>query len=192
MDKKDVILNQEDRKAHLLLYITSKLQDAKYGGATNLNKVLYYIDGLTFINKGESISGFKYVKRPFGPTPDGEFIALRDAMLKNDLLRMDIRAFHGLEQKRLVPTQEADLELFSTSEIDLINDVIDYVGDMSAREISRITHNIVYDLAAMGEEIPLHGFILQPREPSEEDIAWGESIIANAHDYSFAPVSGRS
>lgn len=176
-------IRDTDRTVDLLLYITAKLRNAQYGGAVNLNKVLYYIDGLNFITRGEPVSSFKYVKRQFGPTPDGAFMNMREAMITQGLLREETIPFHGLSQKRLIPLESARLDRFTLEEIDLINDIVDVVGGVSATAISNITHDVIWDMALMGEEIPLHCFILQPREPSEKDMVWGNEVVANAPDH---------
>ncbi|MBQ8704184.1 MAG: DUF4065 domain-containing protein [Bacteroidales bacterium] len=122
------------RMKNLLLYILEKLGDTFQ---TKMNKVLFYIDFLSYRERGMAISGLAYQALDFGPVP----------------LRWDrvYSAFDEVEQQpRLVRDQEgialtssntSDLSQFSQQEIAIINTVCNKLKNITAHDISEMSHN---------------------------------------------------
>ncbi len=86
--------------------------------------------------------GATYQRNHFGPTPM-EFNALVESMSeKRELVRV-ARPYFDFEQKRYLPLREVDLSKISGRELNLINDVLRRLSDMSARQISEYSHKDV-------------------------------------------------
>lgn len=172
-------LNNKD--SEIILYIAEKLEEDPNYGATLLNKVLYFIDNINYLQNGETISNFKYVKQDHGPTPKPkEFLALRDHLIaKEDLIEEKV-SFFGRVQKKYVSQRKADLEVFTPNEISLIDHVIDVFkeNNLNATKVSNITHELLsFKLAESFEEIPFSAYMLTQGDPTEEDIAWANEEI---------------
>jgi hypothetical protein len=56
----------------------------------------------------------------------------------------------------------------------VLDEVADFVCGHTAREISDLSHNAAWQVAAMGETIPYFTAIgLFPAEVTDDDVAWG-------------------
>ena len=60
-------MNRSKFKA-LVHYVIGKTDSSRLG-AIRLNKILWYVDTLTYRAEGASVTGGAYVKRQFGPVP---------------------------------------------------------------------------------------------------------------------------
>ena len=122
-----------NRLKNLMLYVLEQLGDTFQ---TKMNKVLFYIDFLSYRERGRAISGLSYMAIDFGPVPQ----------------RWD-RVYSGFEeivpQSKLVKDQEctiltaiskADMSAFSMQEISLINKVCDKLNKVNAKTISELSH----------------------------------------------------
>ncbi len=116
-------------------------------GSIMLYKLLYFIDFDYYEKYEEQLMGATYQRNHFGPTPM-EFGALVDSMIeKKELVRV-ARPYFDYEQKRYLPLRSADLSVLSGRELNLINDVLRRLSDMSARQISEHSHKDVPWLTA--------------------------------------------
>lgn len=137
-----------------LLHITTEVGSRPNVGETVIYKMLYFIDFDYYEKYEEQLIGASYQKSPFGPTPV-EFDTIVEQMIADDELHRVARTYHGHEQKKYLPIREADLSIFSGSEIAMINDVIARLSRMGARQISEYSHNdIPWLTAQIGEIIP--------------------------------------
>jgi antitoxin SocA-like protein len=59
----------EGKFTEMLLYVADKLRDDKAGGATKLNKVLYFAEFAHVRQHGHPITGADYQKLQHGPAP---------------------------------------------------------------------------------------------------------------------------
>jgi len=148
-------------------------------GATKLNKMLWYADTWAYILHGTPITGETYIKRQFGPVPQHVLPAQQDLV---DAGRIFVRdaAFHGYEKREYVALRKPYLSLFSADEIHMIDELIGTIcHGHTARSISEKTHDRIWELAAIGEEIPYYTvFAASMGEIDEEDIAWARQSIA--------------
>jgi hypothetical protein len=135
------VLNRKKAKA-LILYVCSKMSSSETFGSTVLNKVLYYIDHLHYVETGETITGLKYIKQPAGPTPSPrEFLVLRESLQKEGKLEIRQSVFLGKQQKKPVAVSEPDLSTFSSAEIAKIDEVIDLFKNATAALASGLSHD---------------------------------------------------
>ena len=164
-----------DKKTEeLILYVCDKLKEEKTFGATVLNKVLYYIDAISYAEKGNPISNFTYVKQDHGITPHPKYFM----PLKDKLLTEEIVNYHGLKQKKPIPRKTADLKVFTAEEIVHIDNVLSIFRDTNAAIASSISHDETgYKLAKHMEEIPLFTYLLTHSYPKEKDISWAKKTI---------------
>ncbi|MEN9314246.1 MAG: hypothetical protein RIS35_639 [Pseudomonadota bacterium] len=141
-------------------------------GATKLNKVLWFADVMHYRLHGRSISGSSaYQKNHFGPTPDGinEVIA----ELKRDSSIAERRSMTPAGARReYVWLADADASAFTADEVDTIQQVIEWATPMTAKEISDLSHDALWEETELGCAISIAAASVSPSEPDEEDLAW--------------------
>jgi hypothetical protein len=147
-------------------------------GAVKLNKVLYFADMVRFAGTGSPLTGARYRKRPYGPTTDALLPVLRD-LERESAIRIDEMDYFGYRKKVYIATGQADTSLLNPKEIELVNDIIEFVCyNNTAKTISELSHNKAWELAEFGAEIPYHtAFYLFPSIISEETIEWANHEV---------------
>lgn len=164
----------------LVLYVADRCQTHELFGKIKLNKILFYSDVNAYSRRGRSITGVAYVKHQFGPVPSGIDVVIQD--LSDDRAAVvRVRDMPDLtEQKRVVPLRKPDLTRFTAEEIAIVNEIIDWMRPMSARQISDLTHETAgWCAARMGETIPYAAAALVPDRPiplTEEERAHGQEL----------------
>lgn len=138
-------------------------------GAVKLNKVLYYLDMISYAHRREIVTGATYRKRPNGPTSDQLLFLLREMSAAGDIEIKDVE-YHGYWKKEYVARVEEPAGVLSNEELSLLDDVIEFVcRQNSARSISEYSHALPWEMAEMGDEIPYHSaMLLFPMEPTPE------------------------
>ena len=121
------------RLKNLLLYILGKMGDTFQ---TKMNKVLFYIDFLSYRERGMAISGLAYNAIDFGPVPqrwDRVYSAF-------DEVEQQIKLVHDQECVALTTTVAADMGGFTTEEKAIIDEVCEKMKGLSAHDISDLSH----------------------------------------------------
>lgn len=146
---------QDNKKlTELVLYVAERWADAKYSGDTKLNKVLFAIDFDSYMRFGSPVVGVKFRKGLHGPRASSLLYILEEMKARREL------GFHSERigtktQRRPIAKRPADLSLFSASELEIVNDWIDYMKDKSASGVRRWSHRFpFYKILSMDEEIP--------------------------------------
>ena len=122
-----------ERLKNLLLYILGKMGDTFQ---TKMNKVLFYIDFLSYRERGIAISGLAYNAIDFGPVPqrwDRVYSAFDEVEQKTQLV-------HDQECVALTATAAADMGGFTTEEKAIIDEVCEKMKGLSAHDISDLSH----------------------------------------------------
>jgi transcriptional regulator with XRE-family HTH domain len=137
----------------VLLYLLERCAGKPNVGETVLNKLLYFVDFNYYEIYEEQMTGATYRKLPFGPVPQ-RMDSLLNYMVENGHVQRIKTDYHGFPQTRYLPLQKADLELLKASEKDVIDRVIDQMGDWSAAKISEWSHkDMPWRATKEGEEI---------------------------------------
>jgi len=169
-----------DKFHKLVHYICSKCDDQSTLGATKLNKILWFSDVLSYINWSSPITGETYLKRQFGPVPS-RILATLENLQANSLITVREANYLGYAKKEYISNSEPDISVFSSDEISLIDDVIGSVTQKhTARSISDLTHNDVWEMAGIGETIPYESiFVSRLGEIDEIDVTWAGEQLDN-------------
>jgi hypothetical protein len=149
-------------------------------GATKLNKILWYSDITSFINHGVPITGSVYVKREFGPVPRDILQVIDELSLESKILIRNVTLFSGKTKREFLTLTEPDISDFTASEISLVASIThDICHHYTAESISDESHDKVWELTGIGEEIPYHAVYGAPLgEIKQEYIEWAKSAIA--------------
>lgn len=123
----------------LVLFVAAESESDPHFGATKLNKILYFSDFHAFGLLGTAITGATYVRMDRGPVPREMLPALREMEAEGAIAREERRYFHLL-QKRVVARQDADLSVFSESELEIVRNVLAELRHMNASQVSALSH----------------------------------------------------
>jgi hypothetical protein len=170
-------LNWEKFKA-AVQYICEKATDPSVLGSIKLNKVLWYSDSIRYMVSGESITGETYVKRQHGPVPRHIVAAINQLVSEGKVMRGRVDHF-GFTKSEFIAIEDADLTLFTAEEISLIDSAFEHVClNHTARSISEETHGTIWQIAEMGEELPLATvFAADVGEVDETDFDWARGVL---------------
>lgn len=170
-------MNREKFKS-IVLYICNRVSDPSKLGSTKLNKILYYSDFINYLKTGASITGETYVKRQHGPVPN-DILKIESELIDEEMLLKKDKEHFGYIQKQYFALIEPSLDNFTASEISLVDEIIEIITENhSASTISDLTHNHIWDSAALGQEIPYEtAFVNQLGEIDDTDISWANCII---------------
>ena len=123
-----------NRLKHIMLYILNRCDDV---WCTKMNKLLFYIDFLSYRERGMAMTGLSYRAIDFGPVPErwdrvySEFSEVQQEFCQ-------VGDFVG---SVLNTSEGADVSLFTDEELKVLDTVCTHFGSMSSREISRISHD---------------------------------------------------
>jgi uncharacterized phage-associated protein len=125
--------------SEMIVFFTERLQPWK----TKLNKLLFYADFMMFQNSGFSMSGIQYQAISMGPVPNN-FNSIFEYLAKKG--EFEISYTHFLdggtgEQFKLNPNKIFNRDLFTETELETLNDVVERFKNTSTKEIIEISHN---------------------------------------------------
>jgi len=162
----------------LILYLARLSEADPKCGRTKLNKLLFYSDFRAYDYLGDSISGQRYQKREFGPTPGSLMPVVAELEEERACVWAD-RTYHGKPAKKLLALREPDLKVFSPQEVDLIRDTVAEFASLDASEISLKSHRFAgWQAAGLDEEIPYAMVFVDDARPlSQEEEEWAVKIV---------------
>ncbi len=142
-----------DKFKEVLLYVLSKVGSKPNVGEAVLYKLLYFIDFNYYERYEEQLIGATYIKNHYGPTPT-EFIKIVEDMEGKDLVKIQDNYFH-YPQTKYLPLRAPDMKKINITgnEQKLIDDVINSLSDMNAKQISEYSHNDVPWMTTEEEEV---------------------------------------
>lgn len=166
------MFDREKFKA-LIHYACATVNDPTKLGAIKLNKILWFSDVFAFADLGRSVTGATYVKQKFGPVPRA-MVPLLYELAREGKIRIDDVSYFGKTKKQYVPLLPADPSVFREQEKQVIDYVIRQITDhFTATEISNLTHEDIWKMAEIGEEIPLSAMLASDLgEVNDDDLDW--------------------
>jgi len=155
----------------LVHYVIWKAGKRDWFGATKLNKVLWFSDTKSFALTGEPITGAKYIREKYGPVPKA-IMPVRSELVREGLIKVSRQG----KLERITAASAPDLRLFTSSEMAIVDWWIDHIATYeTAESISEKSHDYTWQIAEMGEELPMTAtFATRVREPTEEELKWGK------------------
>jgi len=166
-------------------YICAKCDDPRKLGATKLNKVLWYADTISFrVSKDHStISGAtSYLKQKFGPVPKKIQSAITQLSKEKSIYVRDVD-FFGKTKREYISLTAPEEDVFNEQERQILDAAIEFVCDgHTAVSISEMTHDIVWEAAQMGEEIPVFAVLAATAgEVTKDHKSWADKLINARH-----------
>jgi transcriptional regulator with XRE-family HTH domain len=124
---------------NVLLYLIEKCAGKPNAGEQVLFKLLYFSDFNYFELYEEQLTGATYRKLPYGPVPDGIDVIIQQMLEQGQVQRVKTE-FQGQPQIRYLPLAKTDLTQLKASEKEVIDRVIEQLGDWSATAINHYAH----------------------------------------------------
>lgn len=123
----------------VFLYVLQQVGAKPNVGETVLYKLLYFIDFDFYEKHEEQLMGLTYIKNTHGPTPR-EFKVVVDEMVATGLVDK-VKAKHfTFAQKKYLPVLKPDLSQLNGAELAMVNSVLDRYSDLSATQLSELSH----------------------------------------------------
>jgi uncharacterized phage-associated protein len=166
---------QFDRSKFLdvIHYIVDAFDDPRELGNVKLHKALYFSDMLMYAATGVPITGVDYQKQQFGPVARHLTWALRE-LTRAGRINTERKDYYGFQRLEMRSLRRPELHRIAEAERSLLDDVIAFVRNRSAREISELSHTAVWESRQIGDPIPYYtAFNLAPTVVTDEDVAWG-------------------
>jgi hypothetical protein len=144
-----------DKFKQLVQYIAWKAGKRDWFGATKLNKVLWFADARQFVLRGVSITGATYIREKYGLVPK-QMMPIRDELEREG----QISVLKEGNLIRIVSSTKPDLTTFKAEELQVVDYWIDHIDkDHTASSISEESHDYAWEIAKMGEELPLYAIV---------------------------------
>lgn len=168
----------DDRLAEMVLFISERCQNDPKFGATKLNKILFFADALSFIQKGRAIVGCEFMKLGQGPVPR-RLVPVREKLISSGRATMQKRKLvSGFEQHRLIPLGNPELGSFAPDDIKFLDEIIERLSEHNAGEISELSHQVpAWEIANEKETIPLEAVFIQSIDHKEADVSSAISFL---------------
>ena len=122
-----------ERLKNMLLFILNRCGDVFY---TKMNKLLFYSDFLAYRRLGMSISGLSYRAIGYGPVPE----RWDRVYSQFDDILQEPRAIGEKEGSVLTTVKTADKEIFTDSELAVLEDVCACFYKCTSADMTRISH----------------------------------------------------
>jgi len=123
----------------VILYILNVCRDRPNVGKVVLNKLLYYSDFNYYEKYKEYLTGLRYSKLPMGPVPGIEqFI---EQMKMNMEIKEITVPYHSFTVIKYIAMVKPDMSVLTKNELEIIDSVLIAYSEMSATDISNLSHN---------------------------------------------------
>lgn len=153
-DGKMEVAYDEEKLVEMVLHVAGRLQDEPAGGATKLNKILFFAEFTHLRRHCQAISGCEFQKLDHGPAPR-QMLPVRSRLIESGEAELVSEDFLGRLQHRLVPLREANLDVFTEEELETIEHVLDLLAGMTGTHVSDLSHREPgWRLTEFGETIP--------------------------------------
>jgi len=140
----------------LVHYVIWRAGDRDGFGATKLNKVLWFAEARLFVLRGRPIAGAKYIREKYGPVPQA-FVPIRDELAQEGAIRVWKDSYHNRTITRMKALTRPDVAIFDREELKVVDFWISHIDkDHTASSVSEQTHDYAWEIAKMGEELPLY------------------------------------
>lgn len=165
-----------DKLKTLIHYVAYRCIDEPHKlDQVKLNKALWFSDIAAYVERGQPITGEKYIKKPWGPVSSNLMWIVEELEKDGKLAVRQLKPDGGREYLALTTP---DMSMFTGDEMRMISDAIEMVVHKhTSRSISRKSHGMAWELAGLDDEIPyssVHAGRLHQIDKSDVDWAMKE------------------
>lgn len=138
---------------NVLLYILERCAGKPNVGEPVLHKLLYFCDFNYYELYEEHLTGATYRKLPHGPVPQ-EFDTIVAQMIEDKQIQKIKTEYYKKLQIRFIPLLKADLTGLKAIEKEVIDNVINQMGNWTSTSINNYSSNdLPWEIADDGKEI---------------------------------------
>ena len=171
--------------------ILALLMEAPGLGEIQLRKALVIIDILNQSFYGKGLTGTTYIKYPHGPVPDDDSWQVLLSMLREGSIYRKEEPIGTWTKHAHYPKADPDYKSFTEDQIAFIQNAARFAKKNTAKDLSQITHDSVYDKTPMGEPIPLSSMfsirVKPPRKLGEHQKKEIRSALEDDEGFTFKP-----
>lgn len=154
---------------NVLLYITQKIGALPNVGQTVLYKILYFCDFDYYEKFEEQLIGARYIRNHYGPTPVAFAKIVKDMVAEGQIEEVRTKFFNK-EQTKYIPVVEPDLTVLSGQELNHIDEEIERLGNMTAKELTELSHkDVPWIVTSEGKDIPYETAFYRTQDTSMRD-----------------------
>ena len=154
----------DESKFEACLLLAAELLEGDHrGGATKLNKLLYFSDFSHVRTHGRPISGADYQKLPHGPAPR-RLLPVRNRLVERGDIEIESETDAlGYRIDRISVLRKANRSALGADEIQTMKNVASLLRSMTGAEVSALSHEDPgWQLVEPGETIPYESAYLRP------------------------------
>lgn len=158
-----------DKFGRAVQYIIWKAGNRPKFGAVKLNKVLWFAEARVYVLHRHFMTGETFTKDQYGPVPK-HIMPTRASLQKAGA----IEVWDDRGQTRFRAKTAPDMFGFTADELKQINFWIEEIDKQhTAKTISDKTHDYGWEIAEIGEEIPLYAILAErARHPKGKELEW--------------------
>jgi hypothetical protein len=166
----------KEKFKRLVHYVAWKAGKKAGFGATKLNKVLWFADARAYVLTGKPITGATYIRQKYGPVPR-EMMPAQAELVREGKIKI-IRGPGRYDHTQFLALEPPDSSALSAKEHETVDYWIRHIDeDHTAASISEQSHDYPWEIAKMGEEIPLHAcFATRVRDPVGDELEWAKKV----------------
>lgn len=136
---RDIPSENVNKFKNVLLYMLGKVGAKPNVGETVIYKLLYFVDFDFYEKTGEALIGAAYIKNHYGPTPVS-FAKIVETMKNDEQIDVLSGSYFKYKQRKYMPRVQPNLAILTAEELEHINEVLQRLGDKSAKELSDLSH----------------------------------------------------
>lgn len=139
--------NKVKKFKEVLLYVLEKIGAKPNIGEGAVYKILYFIDFNYYEKYEEQLIGATYIKNHYGPTPIEFAKIVAEMQNAGEIEKVETKYFK-YDQKKYLPRRPPNKKYLTGEEIEVIDEVINKLGDKSVTYVSNYSHQDVPWLTA--------------------------------------------
>ena len=171
-----------DKFKALVHFIVHSCQDNPSRlGAIRLNKILWYTDVIAYKLNGVPLTGETYKRRKNGPVP-AHILATLDELKADEKIAIREPEYQ-FDSRKYISLLKPETNHLSEDERNMALKVLESVCGFTANGISEMTHDLIWDAAEDGEEIPLYATLVSEKGNITDEVkSWASSMLTASEE----------
>jgi len=170
----------KEKSIAALLYIVKQLEKADLH---KISKILYYADQKHITKYGTSITGDFYFAAKFGPVPSKIYDILKTVRGDSLYQTNEFKKYFTVDYSYIVTAlEEADLDEFSESDLECINEAIKENKEKHFNDLVEKSHKKAYNSVPLNNKIPVEE-IAEEGGANSEMIKYIETVAENCNAF---------
>lgn len=160
----------------LVLYVIWRAGHRDGFEATKLNKVLWFSDARAYFLRKKPITGASYVREKCGPVAK-QMMSIQKDLQQKGLIEVQKEWDSTRQITKFRAFDRPDLSSFSDQELSIVDHWIKHIDeDRAGAAAGEMSHDYVWQIAEMGEEIPLYAVLAtRVRAPRGKELEWAKA-----------------